>query len=287
MSLWRRLVAITMLLIMFGARGIALADDSSQWSGASPPPSLLDKVGVDQRLGNSIPLDITFKDETGKIVKLGDFFNKGKPVALTLNYFSCPMLCPLVLDSLANTVKNMDFTVGKQYEIITVAIDPREGPRDAAKAKEKYLAKYNRPGAAQGWHFLTGSEQNIRRLADAVGVRYAYDAKLDQYAHPAVLIVLTPEGKISKYFMGLPSSPTDLKLGLIEASGGKIGSIVDQAVLFCYHYNPVTGKYDFVVMNLIRAGFILTTLILGSFVFYWWRRDHQRNKGDKSVRGVI
>ncbi len=282
-----RLMAIVLVSLVLASHDTALADDSSQWSGASPPPSLLDKVGVDQRMGNAVPLNLTFKDENGKTVRLGDYFNKGKPVALTLNYFDCPMLCPLVLDSLANTIKNMDFTVGKQYEIVTVAIDPREGPADAAKAKAKYLAKYNRPEAAAGWHFLTGTESNIRRLADAVGVRYAYDAKLDQYAHPAVLIVLTPQGKISRYFMGLPSSPTDLKLGLIEASGNKIGSIVDQAVLFCYHYNPVTGKYDFVVMNLIRAGFVLTVLILGSFVFYWWRKEHQRNNGEKSMRGVV
>jgi protein SCO1/2 len=235
----------------------------------------LSEVAFEQKLNEQVLLDLVFRDETGKSVQLGDYFGQ-KPVILTLNYYNCPMLCPLVLEELITSLAKVPFTMGDQFNVVTVSIDPRETPELAAATKKKYIQRYDRPGVEEGWHFLTGEEISIQRLAQAVGFRYAYDAQSDQYAHPAGIIVLTPEGKISRYFYGLDYSPTDLRLGLVEASANKIGSLVDQVLLRCYHYDPVSGRYTLVVMNILRLAGLATVLILGAFTFMMFR--HERRK---------
>lgn len=241
-----------------------------------PAHDPLSEVAFEQKLNEQVPLSLVFQDETGKSVQLGDYFGQ-KPVILTLNYYNCPMLCPLVLEELANSLAKIPFTMGDQFNVVTVSIDPRETPKLAAATKEKYIRRYGRPGAEAGWHFLIGEEAAIQQLAQAVGFRYAYDAQSDQYAHPAGIMILTPQGKISRYFYGIEYAPMDLRLGLVEASANKIGSLVDQVLLRCYHYDPTTGKYTLIVMNVLRLAGLGTVLILGTFVFVMFRRERREN----------
>jgi protein SCO1 len=240
---------------------------------ALPPP--LKNVGFDQRLGEQAPLDTSFVDENGQPVKLGKYFH-GKPVILVMAYYRCPMLCTLVLNGLVQGMLDMSFDVGKEFEVVTVSFDPRETPDLAAAKKETYVSRYGRPGAAEGWHFLTGKEDSIRRLAQAVGFRYVYDAATDQYAHAAGIMILTPTGKISRYFFDLQYPGRDLRLGLVEASGNRIGSPIDQALLFCFHYDPSVGKYGVAVMNFIRLGGVLTMIVLAAFIGLQFRRERGR-----------
>ncbi len=247
-----------------------------------PAHDPLSGVAFEQKLNEPIPLDLVFRDETGQSVQLGDYFGE-KPVILTLNYYKCPMLCPLVLDELATSLAQIPLTMGDQFNVVTVSIDPRETPQLAAAAKKKYIRRYGRPGAEAGWHFLTGEEASIKRLAQAVGFHYAYDAKSDQYAHPAGIMILTPQGKISRYFYGIEYAPMDLRLGLVEASANKIGSLVDQVLLRCYHYDPVTGKYTLAVMNVLRLAGVTTVLILSSFVLVMFRRERRKKLSAESL----
>ena len=240
------------------------------------PPGILASVGFDQNLGDQVPLDLPFRDETGQTVMLREFFGD-KPVILTLNYYECPMLCTLELNALARSLKPLTFDAGKEFAIVTVSIDPRETPALAAAKKRGYLARYGRKGAAQGWHFLTGDQPSIERLAKAVGFRYAFDPKSGQYAHAAGITVLTPQGKIARYFYGLDYPAKDLRLGLVEASAGKIGTPIDQLLLFCFHYDPSTGKYNFVVMSVLRVLGVLTAAGLGTFMFVTVRREKRGN----------
>jgi protein SCO1/2 len=227
---------------------------------------------IDQRLNEQVPDDLVFRDETGQLIRLGDYFG-GKPIILVLSYYRCSMLCPTVLEGLVSSLRVLSLNVGDQFSIITVSFDPKDTPEIAAAKKEEYLRRYARPGAAEGWHFLTGEEASIERLTQAVGFHYAYDAKRDQYAHASGIILLTPQGKIARYFFGVEFAPRDLRLGLVEASANKIGSLVDQVMLLCYHYDPTTGKYSATVLNLVRLGGVLTVLALGTFMLVMWRRD--------------
>ena len=202
----------------------------------------MQKVGFDQRLNEQVPLDLEFTDEAGQPVKLGDYFGD-KPVILVLAYYRCPMLCTLVLNGLAQGMMDVPFDVGKEFQVVTVSFDPRETPELAAAKKKTYIERYGRPGAAAGWHFLTGSAASIKKLTRAVGFRYAYDARLDQFAHASGIMVLTPAGKISRYFYDVKYSGRDLRLGLVEASENKIGSPVDQILLYCFHYDPTEGSH--------------------------------------------
>jgi len=226
-------------------------------------PKALKNVGIDQRLNEQIPLDAVFKDEQGHDVRLGQFFH-GKPVVLSLVYYQCPMLCNQVLNGMMGAFRQVSFNIGDQFEVITVSFDPRETPDLAAAKKSTYIKAYNRPGAEASWHFLTGDEGNIKRLTEAVGFRYLWDEQTKQFAHASGIMVLTPEGKLARYFYGIDYPPRDLRLGLVEASQNKIGSPVDALLLYCYHYDPATGKYGAIVMNIVRlAGGLSVVLIVG------------------------
>lgn len=239
-----------------------------------PPDDPLNQVGFDQRLNAQVPLDLTFRDEQGAAVRLGDYMG-GKPAILVLAYYECPNLCTLVLTKLVETMRGLAFDVGDQFEVITVSIDPRDTPAVAAAKKATYLERYGRPGAGGGWHFLTGEESSIGPLAQAIGFRYAYDARQNQYAHPVGIMVLTPRGTLSRYFYNLDYSPQDLRLGLVEASEGKIGSPVDQFLLRCYDYDPVTGQYTLAIMTIVRVVGVVSVALLG-LVVLWLRRRERR-----------
>jgi protein SCO1/2 len=239
---------------------------------SSQRPSILSKVGIDQHLNQQLPLDLHFKDEYGKDVRLGDYFGK-KPAILSLVYYRCPMLCSEVLNGMASSLGVLKFDAGKEFDIITVSIDPTETPADAAKSKAVFMKRYQRPTAAQGWHFLTGAQEQIDQITKAVGFRYVYDPRIKQYAHASGIQVVTPEGKLSRYFYGIEYSPKDLRLGLIEASQNHIGNVVDQLVLYCYHYDPETGHYGAIAMRVMRLGGLLTMLVLGGFIVTMVRRD--------------
>jgi protein SCO1/2 len=234
------------------------------------PPSLRG-VGFDQKLDEQVPLDLAFKDEDGRDMRLGDYF-RGKPVILVLAYFRCPMLCSEVLNGLVRGMLDLPFDVGKEFEVVTVSFDPTETPEMATAKKHTYLQRYGKPGAAEGWHFLTGPEDSIRRLTTAVGFRYRYDAAHQQYAHAAGIMVLTPTGKLSRYFFDIHFPPRDLRLGLVEASGNRIGSPADQMRLFCFRYDPVEGKYGLAVLRMLRVLGAATVLAIGGFfAVLWWR----------------
>jgi protein SCO1/2 len=234
--------------------------------------SLTRDVSIEQKLNEQVPLDLTFRDETGQKVTLRQYFGK-KPVLLTLVYYECPSLCGLVLQGLLKSLRVINYTPGEQFEIVTVSISPSETPELAAAKKANFLKEYGREEAAAGWHWLTGDEKNIRALADAVGFRYVYDPKTKQYAHAAGIMLLTPSGKISRYFYGIEYSPRDLRLGIMDASQGKVGSLVEKVILFCYQYDPTTGKYGLLVVRLIQLGGLVTLLILGGFIGTMFYRE--------------
>jgi protein SCO1 len=240
----------------------------------SPPanvrPPYLQNVGIDQHLDGQVPPELTFVDDTGRTVKLGDYFGK-KPLILNLVYYNCTMLCGEELAGLTGALKAVKFDIGNQFDIVTVSFNPQETPALAAAKKTDYVARYGRPGAASGWHFLTGSAESINALAKAVGFQYQYDPDTKQYAHATAIMVLTPEGHISRYFYGVEFAPKDLRLGLVEASQKKIGNPVDEVLLYCYHYNPATGKYGAVVSNMLRVGGAATILLLGGLLFILFR----------------
>jgi protein SCO1/2 len=250
-------------------------------TGENLPPELAG-VGFDQNLGAQVPLDLVFRDETGAAVELGTYFGR-RPVILVLSYYECPMLCTLVLNGLASGLKPVSFAPGEDFEIVTVSFDPREQPELAAKKKANYVELYGRPGAATAWHFLTGEEPAIRALTRAVGFRYRYDAASNQFAHAAGIMVLTPAGQISRYLFGIEYAPKDIRLALVEASAGKIGSFVDQLLLFCFHYDPETGKYGAAAINGIRAGGILTLAALVLYMIGAWRRERRARAGARAT----
>lgn len=230
------------------------------------------KAKIEQRLNVLLPLDAEFTDETGKTVRLGDYFGE-KPVILTPVYYSCPMLCNLVLDGLVNTLHELRFKLGDEYEVVTFSFDPRDDSRIAAEKKELYTRRYGRPGSADGWHFLTGDEKAIAELTAALGFRYTFDPKTGQFAHAAMVVMATPEGRISHYFWGISYDARDLRLGLVEASESRIGGATEQLLLLCYQYDPTTGKYAAVAMNVVRLGGLATVLVLGGFIVILTRRD--------------
>ena len=239
----------------------------------SPPG--LEGVGIDQRLNEQVPLNLTFKDEQGKTVKLGDYFHEGRPVILNLVYFQCPMLCTEVLNGLTSALKVIKFVPGQEFEVITLSIDPRETPQLAANKKEMYLKKLGNPEAARGWHFLTGEQSQIAELASAVGFRYHFDPALGQFAHAAGIMLITPTGKVAQYYYGVEYSAKDMRLGIVEASQNKIGSLADQILLYCYHYDPRTGRYGATITNIIRLAGVTTVILLGSALVMLFRKEKQ------------
>jgi protein SCO1/2 len=256
----------------------ALAVLAAVAAGAKPAPvedtrpPLLRQVGIDQRLNHQLPLDLVFRNETGQQVPLRAYFGR-RPVILTLVYYECPMLCNQVLNGLVSALRVLKFDAGREFDIVTVSFNPRETPALAAEKKQNYLARYKRPTAAAGWHFLTGEPEAIDALTRAVGFRYAYDPATKQFAHASAILVLTPDGRIARYFYGIEYAPKDLRLGLVEASQGKVGNLVDQVLLYCFHYDPATGKYGAIAMNIMRIAAVLTVLLLGGFMTVMWRRD--------------
>jgi protein SCO1/2 len=271
-------------MLRAGARALALlaafsapaAAQSALNPGGRPP--ILSELGVDQRIGAQLPLEAEFRDEDGRTVRLGEFFAGKRPVVLALVYYECPMLCTLVLNGLTASLRTLSLSAGEDFEVVAVSFAPGEGPALAAAKRDAYVASYGRGG--RGWHFLTGGEGAIRALTSAAGFKYAYDANRRQYAHPSLITVATPGGKVARYLFGTEFSARDLRLALVEASEGKVGTVIDQVLLFCYAYDPAAGKYGAAVMGLVRAGGALTLIALGAWLAVQFRRERKRKGGD-------
>jgi protein SCO1/2 len=265
-----------MMKRMIGALLAVLALTAPHVRAQTALPASLREVGFVQRLNEQVPLDLDFRNETGRVVKVAEYF-RGKPVILVLAYYRCPMLCTEVLNGLARGLLDIPFDAGKEFQVVIVSFDPRETAELAAAKKKSYVERYGRPGAKNGWHFLTGDEASIKRLTEAVGFRYHYDARNDQFAHASGIMILTPAGRISRYFYDIRFPSRDLRLGLVEASENRIGSPVDQILLYCFHYDPAEGRYGPVIMNFVRAGGVMTMLGVGSLIGLLWRAERRRN----------
>jgi len=278
----RVLRVMLVLLIMVGGIGVARAYAQPSGPLMAPPPGkaaleripLLKEVDIIQKLGEKIPLELPFVDENGADVKLGQFFGT-RPVVLALVYYECPMLCTQVLNGIYSSMEALPFTTGKEFDLVVVSFDPADTPELAKKKKAAYFERYRRPGSDAGMHYLTGRQESITALTNAVGFKYKYDEAIKQFAHPAAVTVLSKEGQISQYIYGIEFAPRDLRLSLIDAGDGKVGTAVDQIMLYCYHYDPTTGKYGVAIMALVRAGGILTVAILGISIFRNTRRPQR------------
>jgi protein SCO1 len=235
-------------------------------------PKPLVNVGIDQRLNEPLPQDLIFRDENGKEVRLGDYLGM-KPVVLALVYYQCPMLCNELLNGLVSSLRVLPFDVGKEFSVVAVSFNPDEESSLASEVKSAYLKRYGHRGDPSSWHFLTGSPQSIDRLTRAVGFRYSYDAQSRQYAHVSGIMLVTPQGRLSRYFYGIEFAPRDLRLGLVEASTNQIGSLTDQVLLFCFHYDPAQGKYGFIIMNVIRLCGALFVLTVATFIIWMLKRE--------------
>ena len=262
---------------------LAAVTTGRAFAGNFPPPArpdntrlpLLDQIGIDQKLDAQLPLDLVFNDEEGRAIKLGELLKHDRPVVLSLVYYECPMLCTVVLNNQMRTFVALPMVMGKDYDVISVSFDPRETSSLAAAKKREYVRKYGRDGAARAWHFLTGSEDSIHRLTQAVGFRYAWDESSKQFAHPSGVMVITPDGKIARYFFGIDYEPKDVRLALLEAGQGKIGTVADHIMLYCFHYDPVTGKYGWAVTRALRIGGALTALGLLSGILFMLRKERR------------
>ncbi len=250
---------------------------------AAPPPQILNNIAIDQKLNAPVPLELPFRDENGNAVKLGDYFGQ-RPVVLALVYYDCPMLCTEVLNGMVSAFSLVNFEIGKDYEVVTVSFDPREKPELAREKKATYLRRLGKAGAERGWHFLTGDAASINALTQAVGFHYQWDAQTQQFAHATAIMVLTPQGKLAQYFYGVEYSPKDLRLGLVQASQGHIGTVVDQVLLYCYHYDPRTGKYGAVISRVLKIAGVLTIVLLGGFLLAMFKLEPKR-RPDTGARG--
>lgn len=275
------LLSAVALLMLAGAAGPAAR---AQVLNAPPPP----EVGIDQKLNSQVPLDLTFNDESGQPVTLGELMD-GKPAVLALVYYECPMLCGEVLQGMLASFNELQFTIGDEYQVITVSFDPEETAELAAMKKKNMLEAYREPQAGDGWHFLTGQQENIDTIANAVGFRYQYMPSIDQYAHGSGIMVLTPEGKVSRYFYGIEYPARDLRFGLIEAAQERIGTLADELLLLCYHYDPTTGAYGLVIMRTLRVAGVITMLGIGVLVgslFLYERRKRNRERLEEERLGT-
>jgi protein SCO1 len=241
------------------------------------PPSLIDEIGIDQRLDMPIPSDLEFRDADGRVLRFHELLFE-RPVLLVPVYYRCPMLCGEALRGLVGALKAIPLQVGRDFDVVIASFDPSETPALAAQKRAEILADYGDRGLSSGWHFLTGSEPSTKSLTKAIGFRYAYDPTSGQFAHASVVVVLTPEGKISRYFFGIDYAPRDLRLALVEASRGEIGGVVDQLILYCYHYDPATGRYGVVIMNVLRLGGIATVALIGGFMLWSFRQDRRSRR---------
>jgi protein SCO1/2 len=247
-------------------------------------PDALQKIGIEQKLGEQLPLDTVFKDEAGNQVKIGSYFNNGRPVILAFVYYECPMLCSQVLNGLTGSLKGISFDAGKDFDVIAVSFDARENDiADLAKNKKaNYLERYGRAGAEKGWHFLTGTQDSIDKLTSAAGFSYKWDEKSNQFAHAAGIMIATPEGKLSRYFYGIDYSPKDVKFGLMDSAQAKVGNPAEQLLLYCYHYDPATGKYGLAILRVMRLGGVATVIGLGAMIFVFWRRGKKKERAGSS-----
>jgi protein SCO1 len=272
---------VVLLVLVLAVVASARAQDAVSRKPSGPPasekPPMLRDVGIDQRLDQPVPLDLAFRDEEGRNVRLGDYFGD-RPVVVALVYYECPMLCTQVLNGLVSALGVVSLDPGRDFDVVAVSFDPREGPELARAKKQAYLERYGRPETAAGWHFLTGTPDSIGRLTKAVGFRYTFDKDQNQFAHAAAIAIATPEGMISRYFYGIEYPPRDLRLGIVEASAGRVGSLADQMLLFCYHYDPSTGRYNFIALTLVRIGGLLTVGAFGVFLWLERRRGPQRKR---------
>ena len=267
----RRLTASTGLALL-------LAGGSSAWAASSVVPSsempgVLKSVGYDQRIGEKVPLDVPWRDEHGRAVTLGDYLNGKKPAVLVMAYYHCPMLCDLVLQGVETGLKPLSLDPGREFDVIVAGIDPQETPALAAAKKKEILARYARPGTENGWHFLTGPRDSIARLTQSVGFRYVYDPQRNQFAHAAGMVILTSEGRVSRYLLGVEFPARDIRLGLVESGHGKLGTVVDQVLLYCFHYDPLVGRYSAVTLNIMRLSAVVTVVALALFVVFLRRRE--------------
>jgi protein SCO1/2 len=253
--------------------------DPSQAGVSSGLPPILKNVGIEQKLNEQLPLSAEFKDENGNVVKLGDYFRREKPVVLALVYYECPMLCNEVLNGLTGSLKGISFDAGREFEVVAISFDVRENdkPELAKNKKASYLNRYARPGAENGWHFLTGTQSEIDRVTQAVGFNYQFDEATNQFAHAGGVMIITPEGKISRYLYGIDYAPKDLKFALMDSAEGKIGNPAEQLYLYCFHYNPATGKYGLEILSVLRLMAIATIIGIGGMLFVFWRSNKKRN----------
>lgn len=269
---------VLLFLLCLLPLGPAFAETGGITLAQRPVAEMIKEIGIDQKLGQQLPLTLEFKDEQGEPVQLGKYFGS-KPVILNLVYFRCPMLCSLVLEGLTKALRPLRLNPGKDFQIVTVSIDPSDTPEKAAEKKQQHVKAYARPGADQAWHFLTGTQPSIDALAKAIGFRYVADPKSGQFAHAGGIMVATPEGKLSSYFYGIEYSSRDLRLALVEASKGQIGSWADQLLLLCFHYDPMTGKYGFVIMNVLRISAFLTAFGMALAVLWMLRQEKASKAG--------
>lgn len=284
------LLTILSLLLLFGSVSAQKTEhynsplyspkayDPNEVGVSNGLPSILQKVGIDQKLNAQLPLDAEFKDENGNTIKLGDYFNTGRPVVLALVYYECPMLCNEVLNGLTGSLKGISFDAGKDFDVVAISFDARENDKaDLAKNKKaSYLARYDRPGTENGWHFLTGTQSEIDKVTKAVGYNYVFDEKTNQFAHAGGIMIATPEGKLSRYFYGIDYAPKDLKFGLMESAQNKIGNPAEKLYLYCFHYDPATGKYGLAILSVLRLMGIATLLGIGGMFLVFWR--YNKNK---------
>lgn len=251
-------------------------------------PDALKTIGIEQKLGEQLPLDTELKNEDGGIVKLGDYFHHGRPVILALVYYECPMLCNQVLNGLTGSLKGISLDAGKDFDVVALSFDARENdkPELAKGKKTSYVERYGRVGAENGWHFLTGSQDAIEKITSTAGFNFKWDEKSNQFAHAAGVMIVTPSGKMSRYFYGIDYAPRDIKFGLMESGENKVGNPAEKLLLYCYHYDPATGKYGFAILNIIRLGGVATLMGLGAMVFVFWRRNRKKEPvvtGDQDV----
>jgi protein SCO1/2 len=244
-------------------------------------PDALKTVGIEQKLGSQLPLDVELKDENGQLVPLGKFFQGNRPVIIAFVYYECPMLCNQVLNGLTGSLKGMNFDAGKEFDVVAISFDAKEFDKAglAASKKASYMERYGRPGTEKGWHFLTGTEDAIARVTSAAGFSFQWDEKSSQFAHAAGVMVATPKGELSHYFYGIDYSPRDLKLALVDSGENKVGTAADQLMLYCFHYDPSKGKYGLAILNLVRVGGVATLLGLGAMGFVFWRRNKKKAEG--------
>ncbi len=256
-------------------------DPAQQTANGIPEP--LKKVGIEQKLGEQLPLETKFKDENGNIVALGDYFKSGRPVIVTLVYYDCPMLCNQVLNGLTGSLKGISLDAGKDFDVVAISFDAKEfdKPELARNKKASYMERYGRPGTEQGFHFLTGEQASIDAVTNAVGFTYEWDDASEQFAHASGIMIATPQGTLSKYFYGIDYAPRDVRLGLVESAENKVGGVTDQLLLYCFHYDPSTGKYGLAVLRILRGAAVATLLGMAAMGFVFWRRNKRKSDGLK------